>query len=138
MVLMDIKNTVALNLRRIRRERGLTQAQFAELAGISHSHVRQAEVGKSAYGLSNIEDICSKLGVPVHTVFMDEGAGGSKKEKMNVGEVVQKLVAIPDDIYDLAINVDRNAGEWEAIRELLKQAAGQVPKKTPHRHKTQA
>ena len=50
--------TVAENIKTIRKEKGLTQKQLAELIGVSVGAVQQFEYGKIASALGvNIKDI---------------------------------------------------------------------------------
>lgn len=47
-----IYDTIRRNIRRCRRERGLTSAQLAELVGLSHDFIRQIESEKVRYNFS--------------------------------------------------------------------------------------
>jgi len=113
---MPIKDTLIKNLRRIRKERGLTQAQFAELVGISHSHVRQAEVGQNSYGWSVLDQITSKLNVSANELFREEfspAAGDSTSIKKALG-------AIPEEVFVMAGILGQEAPIWESIIELMR------------------
>lgn len=50
---LDIYNTIRQNIRRYRREKGLTSADLAELTGLSHDFVRQLQSNsKKTYNFS--------------------------------------------------------------------------------------
>ena len=49
-------------LRRIRRERQLTQADLARLAGVSPSALSQAEAGRRGLSLDTLLVVCDRLG----------------------------------------------------------------------------
>ena len=48
----DIYNTIRRNIKKYRREKGLTAAELAELVGRSHDFIRQIESEKVAYNFS--------------------------------------------------------------------------------------
>ena len=48
----DIYNTIRRNIKRCRKEKGLTAAALAELTGRSHDFIRQIESEKVAYNFS--------------------------------------------------------------------------------------
>ncbi len=68
--------TFAERLRRLRRERGITQAALAELSGIPLGTLRDYEQGRRDPLLSNAARIATALGV-----FVDELARGSAAPK---------------------------------------------------------
>ena len=48
----DIYHTIRRNIKRYRKEKGLTSAQLAELVGLSHDFIRQIESEKTRYNFS--------------------------------------------------------------------------------------
>ena len=48
----NIYNTIRKNIRKYRKEKGITSARLAELVGLSHDFIRQIESEKSAYNFS--------------------------------------------------------------------------------------
>ncbi len=57
--------TIGENIKRIRKEKGLTQQQLAELVGIKDSGVRQYESGKYTPRTSRVREIAKALDVQV-------------------------------------------------------------------------
>ena len=55
--------TVGENIKRLRRERGLTQKNLGELCGIAEPNIRKYENGKQNPKLETIEKIATALGV---------------------------------------------------------------------------
>lgn len=47
-----IYDTIRKNIRKYRRQRGITSAKLAELVGLSHDFIRQIESEKTAYNFS--------------------------------------------------------------------------------------
>ena len=48
----DIYNTIRHNIKKYRKERGLTSAQLAEMVNLSHDFIRQIESDKVGYNFS--------------------------------------------------------------------------------------
>lgn len=50
---LDIYNTIRQNIRRYRKEKGLTSAELAEITGLSHDFIRQLQSNsKKTYNFS--------------------------------------------------------------------------------------
>lgn len=56
-------------IRELRKNRGLTQEQFAELIGVEQKHVSRLELGKSLPTIERLEKITQTLGVSLRDVF---------------------------------------------------------------------
>lgn len=48
----NIYNTIRRNIKKYRKEKGLTSAQLAEMVGLSHDFIRQIESEKVSYNFS--------------------------------------------------------------------------------------
>ncbi len=48
----NIYNTIRRNIRKYRKERGLTSAQLAEMVDLSYDFIRQIQSDKAAYNFS--------------------------------------------------------------------------------------
>jgi len=97
--------TVRRRIREIRVERGLTQAQVCERAGISIDAVTRIESGRRQPELRTIELLAIALGVAPTAFF--EGAPEARSNPVPV--VVRRMVALieslPDDAQLLAEGV---------------------------------
>jgi DNA-binding XRE family transcriptional regulator len=69
------KSHMSARIRSLRGERGLTQAQLAEQAGLTQSHVSQVESGKTSPNALTIHKIAKALGVPPTTLDPNAGHG---------------------------------------------------------------
>ena len=58
-----MNETFGQRLKRIRKERKLTQREFAKIVGISHVHICQYEKEKHTPNVATLEWICKALGV---------------------------------------------------------------------------
>lgn len=61
----------ASNLRRIRRERDLTQERLAELANMDLSHVSRIDRGEMEPGIRSAVKLADALGVPIGELFAE-------------------------------------------------------------------
>ena len=60
---------LGLNIAYYRKERGLSQMQLAELAGISRTHMSRIETADCAVSLDVVFDICDVLNVKPSKMF---------------------------------------------------------------------
>lgn len=59
---MDVRAVVGGNVRRLRRERGLTQEQLAEASGYPQQMISELENGKGNPTLTSLADLARALG----------------------------------------------------------------------------
>ena len=60
---MDLKETMAVNLRRIRHEKHITQEELASRAGLSMRYIGSIERGKVSASVTTLGRIADALGV---------------------------------------------------------------------------
>ena len=60
---MDIRERLAFNMKRLRKERGLSQEQFAFEAGIHRTYISDLERGSRNPTITVIQKIAESLGV---------------------------------------------------------------------------
>lgn len=72
---MDIRDTLALNLRKLRHARGLSQEELAHQAGIDRTYVSSLERSVYAAGIDVVDRIARVLGVEAADLLKraDEG-----------------------------------------------------------------
>ena len=73
-----IYKIIGQNIKKYRKERGLTSAQLAERVGLSHDFIRQIESEKARYNFS-VETFC-KIGTALD-VSLDELVRESPEER---------------------------------------------------------
>jgi transcriptional regulator with XRE-family HTH domain len=54
---------IGMTISNLRRNKGLTQIEFANLIGITQTSLSQIESGKKKPGTSNLKKICDTLGI---------------------------------------------------------------------------
>lgn len=69
-----IHRVLADNIRRIRKQRGLTQEILAETAGVNQTHVGNIENARNSPSVEIIDRLASALGVPIAMLFSGEAS----------------------------------------------------------------
>ena len=62
---MDVRERVGLNLQRLRRERGLSQEELADLANIHQTYLSGVERGKRNPTITVLQRIAEALGTDI-------------------------------------------------------------------------
>lgn len=86
---MNLEQIVIENIKRIRKEKRISQEQLAELCNTSASYIGLMETYKNIPKLSTIERIAEALNVPVLTLFWDNESNSASSEKSD--EQKQKI-----------------------------------------------
>lgn len=86
----DLKKLIGLNLKRLRTEKKLSQAQLAELCEWGQSRIGNYERGSNAIDLPSATTIAGALGVPVVNILMPAGVTPSQT-LMNMKETMPDL-----------------------------------------------
>ena len=120
----DFGTKVAQRIRDLRAARGLSVRELARRSGIAPESVSRSERAINEITLTNLEKVCSGLGVSLPTFFSfaDDGAAG--RVPPDVARVVGLLLHLPP------------AGRRSAARGLgllLAGAVGSVPGPKPRR-----
>lgn len=63
------RETLALNLRRLRAQKGISQEQLADMAGLHRTYVGSVERSERNVSIDNIEKLAKALGVGVSDLF---------------------------------------------------------------------
>lgn len=98
---MSLEKIVIDNIKRIRKEKGITQEQLAEACNTATSYIGLMEIYKNIPKLSTIEKIANALNVEPQLLF---------QKTENDSENEKKIRAITNDVM--------NSMEKELIRSL--------------------
>ena len=60
---MDMRRLVGRNVQRLRRRKGLTQEQFADLSGFSQQYISSLEQGRRNPTIVTLYELATALGV---------------------------------------------------------------------------
>ena len=67
--MQDIQREVGNRIRSLRRAKGVTQDQLAELAGLNRAHLYRLENGKQSMTLRTLKIVADTLGVRVRDLI---------------------------------------------------------------------
>lgn len=69
----DIYEQIAMNIKKYRKEVGITQAQLAEKVNVSHEFIRRIESkkGKKTFSIDTIYKISQALEIDIKKLFDD-------------------------------------------------------------------
>jgi transcriptional regulator with XRE-family HTH domain len=80
---MALKEVFVQNLRKYRRNRGISQMKLAEMCGTSTSYIGQIEIGNRFPSLDLIERIAKALQIGPHLLFFNESDGYINEKIIN-------------------------------------------------------
>jgi len=69
---MNIKETLGLKIREIRKKQGLSQEKFSEMIEMNPRQIIRIESGESFPTAENLEKIASSLGVSIQSLFEND------------------------------------------------------------------
>jgi transcriptional regulator with XRE-family HTH domain len=78
-------------IRELRKIRGLTQEQFAELIEVEQKHVSRLELGKSFPTLERLEKISHALKVPLRDIFDFVHLTDQETRSISIEEMMKQL-----------------------------------------------
>ena len=82
---MDVRKTIAWNLRRLRVEQGFTQERLALACGIDRSYMGRIERGSENVSVKTLEAVSAALGVHVSELFAKVEEGSPLPKPMPAG-----------------------------------------------------
>jgi transcriptional regulator with XRE-family HTH domain len=74
---MDLEELFVFNLKKWRKNRGLSQKTLAERCNAAHSYIRQIESGKGHPSFAFIRKLAAALDIEAYRLFYDEEAAKS-------------------------------------------------------------
>ncbi len=80
---MSLEKTVIDNIKRIRKEKGITQEQLAEACNTATSYIGLMEIYKNVPKLSTIERIAIALNVEPQVLFQSTTLDSEKEKKIS-------------------------------------------------------
>ncbi|MCR5125383.1 MAG: helix-turn-helix domain-containing protein [Treponema sp.] len=92
---MSLEKTVIDNIKRIRKEKGITQEQLAEACNTATSYIGLMEIYRNVPKLSTIEKIANALEVEPQILFQKVETNSDKEKKIeliknNVMQTIEK------------------------------------------------
>lgn len=96
------KELLGERIRELRKDRGFTQEQLAELVDVEQKHVSRLELGKSFPTIERLEKIADALNVPLRDLFDFKHLADEDTRVKSIEEMVKCL---SDDNQKIAYKV---------------------------------
>ena len=106
------------NLRSTREAKGITQKSLALKVGLNDQAIRDYEAGRRFPPVETMGQIADALAVKVSDLF--ESSEPAPVLQVPVSKALQKLLAIPDKIYEMAQEIDLDDEAWDTVESALK------------------
>ena len=87
----SVERIIGERIQKLRRERGYTQQQFAEMIGLSNNYLSDIERGKSSARLDKLVAIINALECSADDVFSDVIDFGYKVKNSRLAERIEAL-----------------------------------------------
>jgi transcriptional regulator with XRE-family HTH domain len=113
---MEITKVFADNLRREREAAGLSGEALGALCKVTGKHIYDIEKGRKKASIGLMQTVSEALDVDLSDLFKVEI---SRAKVEPISKTILKILAIPDDVYDLAQQVPLNDEIWDAVRVSL-------------------
>src|SRR5881227_3613993 len=110
----DVRKVFGAELRRRRKELGLSQEEFGERANLHRTYVSDVEAGKRNPSLQSMQRLASAVGASIGSVFgaVEGIAAGPTHGRAQESEKVVDILLVEDDESDieLALTAFKKAG----------------------------
>lgn len=103
-------------LKRLRAEAGLTQVALANLADISLQTVKDIEGGRKGAGIRVLQGFAKAFNMPIEELTSEIPPKAEPVIKFRVRKLTRMLEAIPDEVYELAQDLEGDEAAWENIK----------------------
>lgn len=106
----DVVKRVGDRIRRLRKDKGLSQEQLAELSGLHTNYVGQVERGEKNLTIETLQKVVVGLGVSLEEFFryLDP-----MKRKDTLGQIVEMLSERSAQDQVMALRVLQTVLDWE-------------------------
>ena len=88
----EIQKRLAENLKRIRKEKKLTQFELAEKAKISDETIKNIELCKTWTSEKTLSQLTDALGIDIHSLFIPVPASFDKKDSKDKKQIKANIV----------------------------------------------
>lgn len=101
----SIFRLIGARVRSIRKSKGLTQEQLAELANTSHSYIGDLERGERNVTLQSLQKISEALGVGFFDLFQYGEFVDIGKENKTVWKIIELLIGRSEEEQQKALKI---------------------------------
>ena len=104
----EIQNRLAENLKRIRKQKKLTQFELAEKAGISDETIKNIELCKTWTSEKTLSQITDALQIDIHSLFVPIASSFDKQISEDNKQIKQSI------IENIRLFIDKNLKDISA------------------------
>jgi transcriptional regulator with XRE-family HTH domain len=83
---MGLLDVFAVNMRKYRKNAGITQEKLAELCRTDPAYIGQIETGRRCPSLEYVERIAGALNIAPHVLFYDESAPADERGALGANQ----------------------------------------------------
>ena len=93
LIAMTLKEIFIANLKRIRKERGISQTTLSRMCNTSTNYIGQIEMGRRIPSFEKIEQIAAALEIPSYQLFICETGEVKKEKRLRTKEYLEEMPA---------------------------------------------
>ncbi|MFB5269362.1 helix-turn-helix domain-containing protein [Paenibacillus enshidis] len=101
-----LRNSVGERIRAIRKARGLTQQQLAELSGLDDAYIGSLERGERNFSIDTLEKIISALNIPLSQLMYSDNEVNNPEALKR--EAIDEFIGIVSTMNEKQVNSLRN------------------------------
>ena len=90
---MTLQQIFIANLKKFRKQQGLSQMGLSEMCDTTSNYIGQIEMGRRIPSFEKIEKIAAALNIVPGLLFIEENIGENKKQKPETKDYLQKMPA---------------------------------------------
>lgn len=90
-IFMDIKREIGERIKRVRKQRGLTQEQLAEIMEISSRNLSNIELGNSFPKPETLEKFLSALNITTQTLFANDSIKSDEELLKDINFLINSI-----------------------------------------------
>lgn len=106
----EVVKRLGERIRRMRKAKGLSQDQLAELSGLHTNYVGQVERGEKNLTIETLQKVVEGLDTSLEELFRFLGP---MERKDALGQIVEMLAERPTSDQMMALNVLKTVLDWE-------------------------
>jgi transcriptional regulator with XRE-family HTH domain len=111
------------NLKKYRRNCGLTQEQLAEKVNVSTHHIGMIESSRNNPTLDLVERIAKALNIKVYELFMDPLSPNEELERLRL-EIRDDMIQLLGETLDKALSINSRKKRSKVVRAPCTNTAG--------------
>jgi|SRR5665648_139284 len=118
---MLINDVARENIKKYRKMNKMSQKEFAEALGVTHSSVSAWEIGKNAIDLSRLNQMCEVLKVPLYEMIFEDKSFLKVEEDEETKKLTEILRNRPEIKELLNVSIKSRYTDIVIIKKFLEE-----------------